>query len=407
MILSTGLGAMVSLFLALFFYALFKPKIRWIILTQIWGTVVIFLILGSFIFSTYFSNLYNGKKLLSGFFKPLKNEYRVDYFTQGITGFSNSFLIGTGLDTFRYVSKRYQDQSYHSSWYAHNHYLQLFTETGFLGGSVFLLLISLIFIRIIKQCQLPTDSYQLHQGILIALFASAIHSLIDFDWQFLSVFLFFWMGLALVLPEENRNNSSLNSLSSKIFFMIAAVILLIPLILPLNSERRIKRADQYFEKGRYQESINILTEILPFDKKNFELLKKMAEIYKETKNVEKAHYWYQKAILLNPLDSASIVKDDYLIYLEEAKNFFDNGNFDSGYLILLESVKRYPFYYFLSDGDKYFAYIKYLKIKNKKKELITEIINYVKKTQKVASEYKLNKEYLRNAFQNLQSMNVY
>ena len=192
LIISAGLGAILSLSLAIFIFLILKPNPSWTKLGIVWGITAIFFILASFVYSNFFTISKNDNKYLSDFYKPLKNELRFDYVRQAIIGFSHSPIFGTGLDTFRYVSKMYQDEPFNWSWYTHNHYLQLFTETGFFGGLLFFVLIMTLLISVFRKVnhQSSIINHQFH-GLLIAVLASTINSLVDYNWQFLSIFLIF------------------------------------------------------------------------------------------------------------------------------------------------------------------------------------------------------------------------
>ena len=85
------------------------------------------------------------------------------------------------------------------SWsrYSHNFYLQILVEIGFLGFLAFLGFLGVSFIgiwRFVKKSKNP-----LIIGAFGAVLASALHSLIDYDWHFPAVFLTFLLILANLL----------------------------------------------------------------------------------------------------------------------------------------------------------------------------------------------------------------
>ena len=177
-----------------------------------------FIIVSVFIFSHFVVTKNQGWKYYSGLYKPVFNEKRTEYFRQAILGFAKSPIAGTGPDTFRYISQKLQSKPAGWSWYTHNHFLQLFSDTGFPGGAIFVLLTVLLFY---EASHVSGKSGQgTETGIFAALLVSAIHSWIDFDWQFISILLYVFMGFA-VLTEITEVKRTVNLR----FLYISAVFL--------------------------------------------------------------------------------------------------------------------------------------------------------------------------------------
>lgn len=109
---------------------------------------------------------------------------------------------GWGGGTFELVYPRYAIGGFSRT--AHNSYLQFASELGIQGLLALLLFLFLIGFHICKRhTRLPTDAALLLGSCLVGGFASAFHSLVDYDWQITANFftLFLLGGLAASLLE--------------------------------------------------------------------------------------------------------------------------------------------------------------------------------------------------------------
>lgn len=229
--LTLSRGAMLSVIFAFFVYIFVINKGNW----QRWylyaaallaGTLLFFSI--SFLPSNFPVLGGSNLSLPRGVLKPASSEKRAGYLLQAWKGFSLSPVLGTGLDTFRNISFKYPINLYGWNWwtwYAHNQFVQIFTETGFLGGILFLALIIILLFRAFQNIHHPSSIiHNPYHGLFIAILASIIHSLIDFDWQFLSVFLIFWMAAA-ILVSRNKEKIEIKANNLWLGFYILTIIL--------------------------------------------------------------------------------------------------------------------------------------------------------------------------------------
>ena len=279
-----------------------------------------------FVYSHSIVSKREGAFVYTGLYKPLVNENRIDYFWQAIKGFTVSPIIGTGFDTFRYISKKYQSNPFSWSWYTHNHFLQLFSETGFTGGILFILLF-LIIIRKFYQAIKNSTHKTYEQLIFMSLLPSILHTFIDYDWQFISILLLIFIGLALLVPQQGERIK----IPGRFFWIIALVFFATAIALSyFDSDRAIAKSD-----------LKLLERAERLDRGYNEIYKKKAEIYAEKKEYGLAHKNYIKAISLDPLDSGELIKTDFLLYLEEANEM---KSFD----IISKSINVYSYFH-----DKY------------------------------------------------------
>jgi len=110
--------------------------------------------------------------------------------------------IGWGAGTFELVYPRFAIGGF--SRMAHNSYLQFASEIGIQGLLALLCFLFLLSYHIHKRhSNLPKDEALLLGALLSGIFASSLHSLVDYDWQITANFflLFLLSGLACSLIE--------------------------------------------------------------------------------------------------------------------------------------------------------------------------------------------------------------
>lgn len=301
---SLGRGAMLSLPLAIIIFAfLIKEKRKDVkIGAFVYSFLAIIMVSGIFIYTYFFAFSNKVLPYYSGLFKPLAYDLRLEYFRQAIMGFSQSPIIGNGLDTFRYISQRYQNMPSSWSWYAHNHFLQLLNDSGFLGGTIFLMMTAVLFWQSFKSLTKSADNFK--NGIFIALLATTIHSFIDYDWQYLSILLFVFFGFAILLPSRDEGKN----VSGKLLLIIAVIQIGLGVILNLSeSDRVLARADRFIIEGKLNNALIELEELERFDRKNKEIYMKKSQIYTELGKFDLAQNNLRKVKELNPLDTAYFV----------------------------------------------------------------------------------------------------
>lgn len=204
LVLSLGRTAIISFALSLFIFITIKKShiLGWWGLAV--GIITIIFILSSFYISNFTRYPNTSFFPFNKFYKPTVREDRFVYFHKAIVGLQRRPLWGTGLDTYRLLSQSIRP--YSQIWYVHNHFLQIFTETGIIGGVLFLLLIILLLYKSLQNSLRTKQRKFIHieDGIIIALFASSIQSLLDYNWQYYSIFFLFWVGFALIYPVGKK-----------------------------------------------------------------------------------------------------------------------------------------------------------------------------------------------------------
>jgi len=420
-------GAMISLSLVFLLFALVKNHLRQASVSPrlnrghlkkigfaiyphrkilvIAALTTIFLI-ASFIYSNFFNSSATNSNNLKRLYKPAVKENRLKYAVQAWKGFRESPIFGSGLDTFRYVSKIYQSAPYTWSWYTHNHFLQIFTETGFLGGVLFSVLIASLSISAFNNFnyQLPTTNYQ--QGLFISALASTIHSLIDFDWQYISVFLIFFMSTGFL------NSPKVIKVEKKpdfLFFLLISVILImftLPLLFKFDSDMLITESDKLINKNYLNQAGNILMTAYRFDYKNQEISKRLGDLEAKIGSSDSAHLWYKNAILQDQYYAESIIKNDFRLYLVQAKSALDNKDYKAGYNYLVKSAKTYPLFYQWTSGDYFLFNANKLNSEKKTYEARRMLLDYINLANRTINIKRLSPEEILAIAPNLKQ-NVY
>jgi len=124
---------------------------------------------------------------------------------------NDSPMIGTGLGTYRWVFPAYKDERFGSYFYehAHNDYLELLSEQGFVGFSLLAVGVLLILLSLMREFGRRRDP--LVRGTLFAAIAGCLslmlHGLVDFNFQIPAnaYYFFVLLGLGTVASSLRRN----------------------------------------------------------------------------------------------------------------------------------------------------------------------------------------------------------
>lgn len=406
LILSMGLGAMLSFTFAFIIYILIKSSSRLKFralspfskslekISLILGVVTIILVLSGFLYSNFLTNEGNKNIILKGFFKPLKNELRLEFLRQAIIGYQKSPFVGTGLDTFRYVSKMNQANKSNSSWYVHNQYLQIFQETGIFGGLLFSLLVFVLLFQSYKKIKIPDFNRKndYFDAIFIVLVASGILAFIDYNWQYLSIFLFWWMGIALYNPVDKYQR--VNSLVTPFIIIIICLFSFWIILLP-DTDISIKKADDYFSKNNYVDAFNTLEPVYRLDRSNTEIIVRLIRISDINKNYDVSHELNKRVIVLNTDISEYYIQNDYFLYLLQAEIALRNNNFEQAFYYLGKPLFLYPIYNLQKDAEDNIKKANVFFLKKEVGNAVNTLQKYIEKARKAILQKKLSQNEIR------------
>lgn len=129
--------------------------------------------------------------------------------------------IGIGTEAYQTVYSEYALAGIERAPHSHNLYLQILTEIGILGFSVFLITLFLFFAKVFTFLKNNDnlESKLIVGAITCGLIAILIQGLTDYVWYNYRVFAFFWMMLALASAIINTDKSELSD-DEKIYEVI-------------------------------------------------------------------------------------------------------------------------------------------------------------------------------------------
>lgn len=164
---------------------------------------------------------------------------------------------GSGIGTFASIYPRFQRSGAYSQ-HAHNSYLEMFAETGLIGGLLFLAIVVLVLYAVVRA--LRTSQSKDHKYVITALLLGGLgfllHNLVDFDWYIPATALYFWAfcGLAVALGETGKSQapqvpSTRPSKLGKARLLLWGLALLLVLLLG-RYFMSLSQADSFAENGR-------------------------------------------------------------------------------------------------------------------------------------------------------------
>ncbi len=185
------------------------------------------------------------RTMLPGKLKSL--EARFDYWKASVEMIKEKPLFGYGLGTFGIVYPKYRLQGAEETQFAHNSFLQIWIETGFIGFisfiSVWLLGIGVFLKKILRNgLSFPRTAAGL------ALIGFSLHSLVDFDFSIpaLSFLAFYFLGIVDARTAEKPFELALHK--NKLIILLICV-----LFIAINHKNisNYLDAQAYYDAARY------------------------------------------------------------------------------------------------------------------------------------------------------------
>lgn len=316
--------------------------------------------------------------------KPIEQESRPAYWYQAIQVIKDNIWIGAGPGTFGIANKKYQYRKANQSAYAHNAFLEQAAETGMIGGTIFLLLMSALIFYAWHKNVVGGKNFNWYTAIFIGLVSIYTNALFDFDWSFLGVFILTVFLLSLLCSvDAKRKLTAAKSVISQfqvwltVIVMHVNVVLLLALALLyvytnyLIQQGNLLKAWQIFPYFHWQKKVTQQSHALsPVDRQRF------FEIYANHPEV-----YVDELDLVN--DAASELKlKKKLIELQPSY-----------------SIDHNMLYYYLSQGDWQLSKEQALILQKTWKEIETKgnmQIDHLKKVQLAKQLLKIGDElYLR------------
>lgn len=287
-------------------------------------------------------------------------------------------ITGAGPGTVGELYYKYQQEPWIYARHTHNHYLQLFAEIGYIGGVIFISLIfGILFYSAKWGSSLSGENRYLLSGIFTALLASAIHNLLDVDWNKTSLaFLFFlYAGFALSLSIKSKQILVIRK-DIEILVKLTLVLLVFVsfyLFVFINKLETGKDFidDQEFEKsfGSYQKAANLL----PISHTPYLYL---GRLDKSRGNTTDALEYFQFSTSNNPYNAEPLYQSG-LIHQS-------NGNIDDAINSVKSAIHLNPF-----AEPEYYITLSSLYSEKGEKELVLEILR-----EAVENRFPVNDSYL-------------
>ncbi len=195
-----------SSLLAVFYFFNFKQLLK-----------IFFLFLIIFVGAYNFNNMF--KSRMDNMFYVLSNVYNSSWgriYESSFMLFKENYLLGVGLKNYRVECDLQEDpRPYHEAQFCsshpHNFILELLSETGLLGLSLFTIFIFLIFFKLSKLIKLRENknsikNYALGNFLILLIYIWPIKTSGSFFSTFNGSFFWFSLGLALLISSKHKNS---------------------------------------------------------------------------------------------------------------------------------------------------------------------------------------------------------
>lgn len=252
---------------------------------------------------------------------PLKDS-RLLYWKQASDAFKASPIIGNGPGTFSILSKKYQTSEGQFSWYAHSYPLEMFAESGVVGGVIFLVLIIFHFITAQKmEKNSKEEGRRMMTGLKWGAILTLLYSFYEMNLNFLIIWVLFWGIIGLFTGFSQPEKKPLHHKQLPLLLVVVCVIALYALgmmsftvhqifkistysplaIIPFSTDGvitylSIKPFTQVSELEKFEKNIVL------FNKHDPEVLEKIADSYVYLHAYTQASIWYASALEQDPFN---------------------------------------------------------------------------------------------------------
>ncbi len=238
---------------------------------------------------------------------------RITFDIDALKLISKNWLFGVGAGGWEVLYYGVQD-SYYISRAVHNHFLEVFVDSGILGFLSFtsIVIVSIYYmIREINKTEHVRKKIYL-SGLFSGFAALVIHSTFDFDLSYVSIGLMFWIMIVLGTPESKHKIKLKSGLAAPFFILISTSLILVNSITAM-AEYNAKKGLSFTEENNYSAARPYYEEALRLDPYNFKYSFELSKIYsvfsKRSINTEKADSW--REVALN-MAERSISQNPYL-----------------------------------------------------------------------------------------------
>ncbi|SHP77276.1 Lipid A core-O-antigen ligase and related enzymes [Mycobacteroides abscessus subsp. abscessus] len=204
-------------------------------------------------------------------------------FAEDALQFSNEApLLGSGGGSWKVVFKEYQQNPYSSS-RIHNGYLEWLVDTGWIGIILFILVFAYYLQKVFRSL-LQTEENQLQVASFAGLVIIFMHSAIDFNFSFGTVwFIVFWLLMSAIPRESGESfvrqpNKAFLNLYPKIMVGIISVLIIVNLTFTFSNMQAARLFNQSKESNSYLEKIKYLEEAVDMAPKNTKYISALLDL---------------------------------------------------------------------------------------------------------------------------------
>jgi len=248
-------------------------------------------------------------------------------------------ILGIGLGNYWIVSQKYRTSEERSidldilQW-AHNDFLQIGAETGFIGLAAFIFLIFSIFRNGFKQFRrLEGASKTISAALICGIAATIMHSMVSFNFYKTVPFMYFWLAAGFLSNKEERKIrfSIPKSLGIKISIITVASALVLfcgySFAGELIGEYYFSYSERASVQKKWSESIPLLVKAINYSPHNAKLRYALGLSYYKTGNFEGAIEQGNIAYRLTPYVS-DVNRLLCYVYNEIGNIYFSGKDYD-------------------------------------------------------------------------------
>lgn len=307
-------------------------KFKWLA-----GTIISVLLVFLILFLRSQNNIETkdiGEKLTFGNNENITSvEERIDFFKKTSSFILEKPLFGYGPQTFRFIYPSKQELLYANSDHPHNLILKIAYESGIISAILLLIVFVSLGIKSLKKTIIQKVF------IIIAITGGFAHNMIDYNFNFLLIYIIFAISIGLLINQVNENSLQSNitnrALLSKSFFIIFFIF---TSLLSFIGIRDFFKTDPYsdFQTIKRYTETEIQTHILKYSESLYprEFWIQLSDYYYTKNNLAKALEMLEKHIVNNPHDIFGFVNKGRILN--------DQGKYEDALLAFTKAIKLDP-----------------------------------------------------------------
>ncbi|MCM8807840.1 MAG: O-antigen ligase family protein [Candidatus Omnitrophica bacterium] len=244
-------------------------------------------------------------------------------------------ILGIGAENFQYYFPKYKLPEGLEVKHAHNLFFETAAETGFLGISLLFIFLVMVILKGFKNEKFRNFNF----GISYSLISFLLHNFVDFDFSDPSLAIIFFILGAIIYSKEKEIKQRLTKMV--LCFIIILNILCFVTLLRYEISEEICRKRYAVKEKSLEAKIYYLNLAESWYNKNFEIYIDRSDVYiniwrvkENTEYLEKGISDLLKAVYLNP----------YLIKgFKRLASIYENlGNFEKAEKFYLKLIEIYP-----------------------------------------------------------------